>query len=257
MTQLTLFENPRFSAASGAIGLVFFAMVGTLFLLTQHLQFVLGFSPLEAGVRIMPVATVVVAAPLSARLNERFGTKIVVSAGLAIATIGLALYAGTASVTGYLPVGISLAILGLGMGTAMAPATDSIMGSLPQGKAGVGSAMNFATRQVGGALGVAILGSLLAATYSAAMEPAVAALPDEAAAVASDSIGGAQRVAAELGEEGVPLVVSSRVAFVEGMQAALWVALGVALIGSAVTWLFLPAREQAPVPVEVDSSRSM
>jgi MFS family permease len=256
MTQLTLFENARFSAASGALGLVFFAMVGTLFLLSQHLQFVLGFTPLGAGVRIMPVATVIVAAPMSARLNERFGTKVVVSAGLAISTIGLVLFAGTASVTDYLPVGISLAILGLGMGTAMAPATDSIMGSLPPDKAGVGSAMNFATRQVGGALGVAILGSLLAATYSAAMEPAVVGLPDDVADVASDSIGGAQRVAAELGEEGAALVASSREAFAEGLQTALWVAVGVALVGAAVTWLFLPARERVPALVQIDSPRT-
>jgi EmrB/QacA subfamily drug resistance transporter len=242
MLRLEFFENPRFSAASVAITLVFFAMFGTVFLLTQYLQFVLGYTPLEAGVRVMPVATMIVAAPLSARLTERFGTKRVVSAGLAIVAIAMSVVATITIDSGYGHIAWALALLGAGMGTAMAPATDSIMGSLPLAKAGIGSAMNDTTRQIGGALGVAILGSVLASIYSSSMAPVVANLPDQAAAVAGDSIGGAIAVASQIGDAGRALVDAANSAFIEGMQSSVWVAAAVALFGAIITWLFLPAR---------------
>jgi EmrB/QacA subfamily drug resistance transporter len=242
MLRLSFFENPRFSAASGAIALVFFSMFGTVFLLTQYLQFVLGFTPLEAGFRVMPIATMLIAAPLSARLTERFGTKIVVSSGLLIVGIAMSLLALVTIDSGYGHVALALSILGIGMGTAMAPATDSIMGSLPLAKAGVGSAMNDTTRQVGGALGVAVLGSILASSYGASMEPVVAPLPAEAAKIASDSIGGALAVAARVGDVAAPLVEAARSAYIEGMQSSVWVAVACVLLGALLTWLFLPAR---------------
>jgi EmrB/QacA subfamily drug resistance transporter len=255
MLQLSFFENPRFSAASIAITLVFFAMFGTVFLNTQYLQFVLGFSPLEAGFRVMPVATMIVAAPLSARLAERFGTKRVVATGLTIVAVAMSILATITVDTGYGRVAVALAILGAGMGTAMAPATESIMGSLPLAKAGVGSAMNDTTRQIGGALGVAILGSILASSYSNAMTPVVANLPGEAAQIAGDSIGGAVAVASQIGDAGAQLVEAASAAFIGGMEIAVWVAAGVALLGAIVTWLYLPARplevvDQATVSVD-------
>jgi len=242
MLQLSFFENPRFSAASVAITLVFFAMFGTVFLNTQYLQFVLGFSPLEAGFRVMPVATMIVAAPLSARFAERFGTKRVVTTGLLIVAVAMSILATITVDTGYGRVAIALAILGAGMGTAMAPATESIMGSLPLAKAGVGSAMNDTTRQIGGALGVAILGSILASSYGSDMAPVVANLPGEAAQIAGDSIGGAVAVASQIGEAGARLVETASAAFIGGMEVAVWVAAGVVLIGALITYLFLPAR---------------
>jgi Na+/melibiose symporter-like transporter len=245
MLRLEFFENPRFSAASVAITLVFFAMFGTVFLLTQYLQFVLGYTPLEAGFRVMPVATMIVAAPLSARLTERFGTKRVVAAGLVVVATAMSILALIDVESGYPHVALALVFLGAGMGTAMAPATDSIMGSLPLAKSGVGSAMNDTTRQVGGALGVAILGSILASNYSSAMTPAVAALPPQAGEIASDSIGGAVAVASQIGEAGAALFQVASEAFIDGMTSAVWVAAGVALVGAVVTWLYLPAR---PLP---------
>jgi EmrB/QacA subfamily drug resistance transporter len=242
MLQLSFFENPRFSAASVAITLVFFAMFGTVFLNTQYLQFVLGFTPLEAGFRVMPVATMIVAAPLSARFTERFGTKRVVTTGLVIVAAAMSILATITVDTGYGRVAVALAILGAGMGTAMAPATESIMGSLPLAKAGVGSAMNDTTRQIGGALGVAILGSVLASSYSASMAPVVADLPAEAAAVAGDSVGGATAVASQIGAAGGPLLEAAGAAFIDGMGIAVWVAAAVALLGAVVTGVFLPAR---------------
>ena len=242
MLQMSFFRNPRFSAASASITLVFFAMFGTVFLIAQYLQFVLGYTPFQAGLRVMPVATLIIAAPLSARLTEKFGSKIVVTAGLLIVATALAVLAGVDVADGYGRVALAISIMGLGMGTTMAPATESIMGSLPLAKAGVGSAMNDTTRQVGGALGVAVLGSVLASTYSAAMTPVVAGLPAPAADLALDSVGGAARVAAQLGEAGAGLLNSAASAFVDGMGNAVLTAAGVALVGAGVAAIFLPSR---------------
>ncbi|MGB8360526.1 MAG: DHA2 family efflux MFS transporter permease subunit [Acidimicrobiia bacterium] len=254
MLKLSFFENPRFSAAAAAITLVFFAMFGTIFMLTQYLQFVLGYTPLEAGFRVMPVATMVIAAPLSARLTEKFGTKVVVATGLAIVAGAMAILALINDASGYGHVALAISLLGIGMGSAMAPATDSVMGSLPLAKAGVGSAMNDTTRQIGGALGVAILGSVMASSYSATMEPLVTRLPAEAAAAASDSIGGAMAVAAQIGDAAAPIVEAAKSAFIDAMGTAIWVAVGVALLGSILTAMFLPARPRDTVGAETAAS---
>jgi EmrB/QacA subfamily drug resistance transporter len=121
MLRMEFFRNPRFSAASGAITLVFFALFGWVFLLTQHLQFVLGYTPFEAGLRILPVAALIVAAPLSARLVEGIGTKVVVSAGLVVVATGLWLLSTAEVASGYGLVAWSLAVTGTGFGLTMAP----------------------------------------------------------------------------------------------------------------------------------------
>lgn len=241
MLDIRFFENPRFSAASMSITMVFFALFGSIFLLTQHLQFILGYTPLQAGIRLMPVATLVVAAPLSARLVEKLGTKIVVAGGLTIVAAALFLLSTVSAGSGYGHVALSISILGLGMGFTMTPATDSIMGSLPLGKAGVGSAMNDTTRQVGGALGVAVLGSIYASSYSHAMTSAVRGLPAAAATQATNSIGKAVAVASQLGPRGAQLVGAARDAFVNSMGTAVTVAAAVALLGAVISALFLPA----------------
>jgi Na+/melibiose symporter-like transporter len=246
MLKLEFFRNPRFSAASGAIALVFFAMFGTIFVLTQYLQFVLGFTPLQAGIRILPISTMIIAAPIAARVVERVGTKIVVTSGLVVVAGSLAWLATATIDSGYSHVAVTLALLGIGMGAAMAPSTESIMGAVPLAKSGVGSAMNDTTRQVGGALGVAVLGSILASSFGSAMTPVVSGLPPEAADIASDSIGGALRVASQLGDAGGPLVTAARQAFVDGMSAGVWVAAGIALFGAIVTGLYLPAKALTP-----------
>jgi EmrB/QacA subfamily drug resistance transporter len=248
MLQIGLFRNPRFSAASAAITLVFFALFGTIFVLQQHLQFVLGYDALEAGSRLLPVATLVLAAPLAARLSERVGTKAVVTAGLVVVTTGLWLISRVEVADGYAPVAWSLAVLGLGMGATMAPATASVMGSLPLAKAGVGSAMNDTTRQVGGALGVAVLGSVLSSSYRDAVAPALAGLPGQAAAAAHDSLGAALGVAGSLGAAGGTLAQAARGAFVDAMGDVALVAAAAALLGALITLVLLPARGRARAP---------
>jgi EmrB/QacA subfamily drug resistance transporter len=253
MLRLEFFRNPRFSAGATAITMVFFALFGSVFLLTQYLQFVLVYTPLEAGLRLLPVAALIVAAPTSARLAEKIGTKLVVAAGLFTVAIALFLLSSVEANSGYGIVAASVAILGAGMGLTMAPATESIMGSLPLAKAGVGSAMNDTTRMVGGALGVAVLGSVMASSYASAIVPALSGLPAQAAGAAGNSIGGASLVAVQLGSAGRALLNASRSAYVEAMGSALLIAVGVAALGAVLVLLFLPAHgkdRHEPAPAE-------
>jgi EmrB/QacA subfamily drug resistance transporter len=242
MLPMGFFRDPRFSAASGAIAMAFFALFGSVFLLTQHLQFVLGYTPLQAGVRILPVAALAVAAPLAARLTEGIGAKLVVAAGLLVVAGALWVLSTVQLGDGYGRVAAALALLGIGMGLVVAPATESIMGSVPLAKAGVGSAMNDTTRQVGGALGVAVLGSILAASYGAAIQPTLRGAPPQVAQTAGDSIGAAATIAAQLGPQGRGLLEAARSAFIQGMGDALQVGAGVAALAALPVLLFLPAR---------------
>lgn len=244
MLHMSFFSNPRFSAASVAITLIFFALFGSVFVLTQHLQFVLGYSALEAGIRIIPFATLVVAAPMAARVVELIGTKAVVAAGLAIVGVGLALIANVDIGDGYAPIGWSLAMIGFGMGTTMAPATDSIMGSLPLAKAGVGSAMNDTTRMVGGALGVAVIGSALASSYGSAIGPAATHLLPSTAAVAGDSVGAGLEVARSMGPAAGDFARAVRSAFVDAMGDALLIAISVVAFGALIVVAWLPSRSR-------------
>jgi EmrB/QacA subfamily drug resistance transporter len=247
MLDVGVFTNPRFSAASLSVALVFFAMTGVLFVLIQHLQFVLGYTPLQAGYRLLPIGTVMVAAPLSAPLVNRVGTKAAVVSGMLTNALALWILSTVSASSGYAPVAAALAVIGVGQGLAMAPATSSIMGSLPAAKAGVGSAINNTIRQVGSALGVAVLGSVLSARYASSITPVLHGLPAPTAAAARRSVGAATQVAARLGPSGTALLAASRSAFVAGMGTALLVGLGFVLAGALVALLFLPSRPPSVV----------
>jgi EmrB/QacA subfamily drug resistance transporter len=257
MLDVRFFANRRFSAANVAITLVFFAMFGQMFLGTQYLQTVLGFSALESGVRMLPMALLMVGlAPLAPRLVERVGTKLVVGSGLLVAAAGLVVV-GTVPVNdGYVHILIGFCLVSGGMAMTMAPATESIMGSLPRAKAGVGSAMNDTTRQMGGALGVAVLGSVFATIYRPGMADRLAGtgLSNEQLTRAQDSIGGALQVAGELPDRAsaANLIAIAKQQFVDGMHLAIVVAIAVVLLASLIVFLFLPARAHDHVPQVVD-----
>ena len=205
MLDMSFFKNPRFSAANLAITLTFLAMFGSMFLMTQYWQFVHGYSPLEAGVRLIPFAmTMMVTAPLSARFVEKIGTKAVVTSGLTIVTLALLLLSFIKPHTSYPVVLGFMCLMAVGMGLTMAPATESVMGSLPREKAGVGSAVNDTTRQMGGALGVAIIGTMVASVYSSGVGSVAGSfgLTPEQTSVAQGSLGGAlAKVAPQLGDQ--------------------------------------------------------
>ncbi|MDI3342068.1 MAG: MFS transporter [Sphaerobacter sp.] len=255
MFDTALFKNRRFSAASLSVTMVFFGLFGSTFFLTQHMQFVLGYDTLQTGVRMIPVALgIAVAAPLSARLTARFGAKVMVTSGLTIVALGLGLMSTATVTSGYGLVATFMIVAGAGMGLAMTPATDAVMGAVPKDNAGVGSAVNDTTRQVGGALGVAVLGSLLATNYRDGMRAPASALPPEVAKVARDSVGAALEITARLGDAAAAqaLANAAKLAFVDAMDTTLLVGMAVTLLGAAIALLFLPARAdddgRAPEP---------
>ena len=252
MLDVRFFRNPRFTAASGSITLIFFAMFGSIFLLTQYFQFVLGYSPLEAGVRLLPMAgTMMVAAPLSPKLVHRIGTKRTVVIGLLLVSAALLSMTLLQVDSSYWAIAWRLVVMAAGMGLVMAPATESVMGSLPLAKAGVGSAVNDTTRQVGGALGVAVIGSVLSSTYGAAVVDFFAGTPAPPGAVeaAQSQLGAVASVAETMGSQPFPgaadlateLVSTANQAFVSGMHWGVVVAATATLIGAAMAARFLPA----------------
>jgi predicted MFS family arabinose efflux permease len=154
MLDVTLFRNPAFSAACGAVTLTMFALFGTVFYVSFYLQYVRDYTPLEAGVRLLPVAiALAVFAPRSAGLVQRFGAKVVCAGGLTLITLSFSGYLLVESGTSIWYVEVLLFLQGLGMANVVAPATTSIMSTLPRDRAGAGSAVNTTVRQVGGALG--------------------------------------------------------------------------------------------------------
>jgi EmrB/QacA subfamily drug resistance transporter len=246
LLDLSLFRDARFSAASGSITLVFFAMAGMIFALSQYLQFVLGYSPLQAALRLLPVAvTSTVAALASTRLVDHLGRRIMVGGGLTLAALGFLVLSHVGDVGGYGIVAFSQCLLGLGIGCATAPATGSIMDAVPPAKAGVGSAVNDTTREVGGALGVAVLGSVLASLYSSGMTGAVRGLPGAAAAAARDSLPGAVEAARALGKGGAALGSAANAAFTSAMSTTLIVGAAVAMMGAVLAFVFVPGPRAA------------
>jgi EmrB/QacA subfamily drug resistance transporter len=246
MLPVEFFKNPRFSAGSGSVTLAFFALFGTTLLLVQYQQLVRGYDALGSGIRVMPVAVALVAfAPRSAGLAAKFGTKRVVATGLVVLSITLASLRLFEVGTPYWKLGLVYFFMGAGMAHVVAPATEAIMGALPRNRAGVGSAVNDTTRQVGGALGVAILGSLLSSAYAAHVKPVIAGLPEGARAEARDSIGKTMQVAYETygpnSPEAMRIVEGARVAFTDAMGTVALVAAGFALLGALAVVLFLPA----------------
>ena len=239
MLDTAFFKNPRFTAASSGITLVFFAMFGATFLLTEYLQFTLGYSPLGAGVCLLPWAGVMmVTSANSSRIVERFGTKRTVATGLATVGVALLLLTGV-PVHGHFVTDVMwrMMLMAAGMGLVMAPATESIMGSLPRAKAGVGSAVNDTTRQVGGALGVAIIGSVMSSVYQDRVAKAISGrgLTRPVAEQIRSSLGGAIAVAHGIGgPTGALIEASAKSAFVAGLHLAVLVGAAAAFIGAII-----------------------
>lgn len=244
MLNLSFFANRRFSGGATAIGIAFFSLFGVVFVLTQYLQFVQGYTALEAGIRTAPIAIgMIIGSSLAPRVVEKIGTTRVVSTGLVVLALTLASYSMLTPDTSYWFVGAALMVQATAMGTIMAPSTDAVMGAVPRAKAGVASATNDVARQVAGAMGVAIVGSALNSAYSGRMVDAVAQLPGDAAAAASNSIGAAIGVAAKMPAElGTQLATAARHAFVDSMGLAVFIGSGAALLGAFLVARYMPAQ---------------
>ena len=255
MLPMELFRNRRFSVGAATITLTFFCMFGLFFVLTQYLQFVLGFTPFKAGLATLPLAAMlIIFAPRSAGFVVRWGQARVQAFGLTMVAIGLLVMAALTPSSSYGWVALALVIMGIGMACTTAPATSAIVTSVPLSKSGVGSAVNDTTREVGGALGIAVLGSLVSSGYRATMANNVAGLPGASAAVARDSIGGAFNVAKVAGPLGDQLNAAASAAFTDSMSTALIAAAVVALAAAAIVLKFFPRtpQELSSEPVELN-----
>jgi EmrB/QacA subfamily drug resistance transporter len=244
MLDLRLFRNPRFSVASLSMSLAFFSLFGAIFGLTQFLQFAKDYSPLQAGAAMVPLALgLMLGATRSTKLADRFGITRVVAGGLLGLGATLTTTLAWTSDMPYWPIGLWFFFGALSMGCIMGPATGSVMGAVPKEKAGVASAMNDVTRQVGGSLGTAVIGSLVASFYSSRVADAASGLPSGAQTAVKDSIGSADAVAARLpADQGASLAHSAASAFTDALGLGLGAAAVAALAAAVIVIRRLPAR---------------
>jgi EmrB/QacA subfamily drug resistance transporter len=253
MLDVRLFRNPRFTAASGSITIAFFCLAGFTFLVTQYFQFIKSYSPLGTGVRLLPVASsIAIAAIVGTKLAVRIGNKAVVASGLALWGVALLWISTVSASTSYIEIVGQMILGGGGLGLITAPATEAILGAVPTEKAGVGSAVNDATRLFGAALGVAVIGSVAATLYGTRLGTTIPPdVPLQAATAAKGSIGGALVAAQGLQDAGLAgsaqsLTAAAVDAFLHSLAGSLRLAGAIALGGSVMAAALLPSRPQAP-----------
>ena len=259
MLDMRLFADRSFSSGSIALSMLFLALAGTSFLQAQYLQFVLGYTPLVAGAALVPAAVGMVSGTgVGAHLAAMLGGRMAVVTGIITAGLGVVLQATLIDGTSYLPTGIGLLLFGLGAGIAMPSATELIMSTLPPERAGVGSAVNDTVREVGGALGIAIIGSIAASAYSSNLSGHLGGVPEEVQAVATDNLGAALEVSNHLGAQGGDLAAAAREAFTTSMSSSLWVGVALVAVAALVAWARLPKHHPTgPAPAAVEHARAV
>jgi fucose permease len=235
-----------FTGANIALTLIAFSMFGVFFFMSQFLQTVQNYTALESGVRLLPMAVAAfIGAVSSAKIAQKLGTKLTVAIGILIAASGFFYFYRIATVNvSYLDIAIGMCITSLGMGVTMSPATNSIMGSIPVDEAGVGSAMNDTTRQIGGALGVAILGTLFNSTYALRIDNSLGkTLPADALTVIRGGIQGAHYLASKQAPAIGQLIISKAdEAFTYSMAHTLLTACIIMTVAAVVVLLIVPTR---------------
>ncbi|HTO00953.1 MAG TPA: DHA2 family efflux MFS transporter permease subunit, partial [Microthrixaceae bacterium] len=241
MLDVRLFRIRSFGASSLILTMVFFALMGTFFSLTQLLQLAWGYSALEAAIRLLPIsAAMMIAAPQSANMAERFGKSRVVGFGMGLVAVGIFMISRVGVHPGYPLLVSGASIMAFGMGLAMSPTTDLLMSSVPRKNAGMGSAMNDTTRELGGSLGVAIFGSLLASKYVSGLSDLLPSLPAEAREFVGGSLGGAMSVASKDPVHGKAILETATQAWVDGLRLSLLIASVIVACAGVLAWRLLP-----------------
>jgi EmrB/QacA subfamily drug resistance transporter len=233
-----LFRLRGFGAGTASITVQFFAFFGFVFVILQYLQLVLGYSPLQAGLALAPMAAMMMLlSPHVPRVVDRFGPARIAPIGLLLMAGGFALFSTVGVNSGYLRLLIGVLMLGTGLALATTPATTAIVSSLPPNKQGVASAVNDAAREVGGALGIAVLGSALTGRYRTGLASTVAHLPPNVAGHAKAALAAALAIAKQLGPKGAELAAHAQVSFVDGLGLAMIIAAAsVAAVAAFVFW---------------------
>jgi EmrB/QacA subfamily drug resistance transporter len=264
MLDVSLFRNPRFTAASASVTVTFFGLAGFSFLITQYFQFFKRYAPLSTGVHLLPVALAVgVMSVLGTQLAVRLGTKQVVTLGL-VCLAGFFAWVSRASVaTSYLEIAGQMILGGTGVGLVSAPATEAIMGVVPMAKAGIGSAVNDATRLLGSVLGVAVVGSVFASIYSNRLTHRLpAGLAPRLARTAHQSVGGALNIANHTGLTGHPALgkavhAATSSAFFDGFSISCLVVASVSAAGAIVALMLLPAHPALPADPQAERALAL
>ena len=254
LLDIKVFRDMRVTAATSSIFIAFFSLFGFTFLVTQYFQFVRGYDPFESGLRTVPFAVGAgITAPIAARLSLRFGPKRVVPVGLlfmGVAQLGASTFSAGSAYFG--PVVASMVVMACGLSLVTSPSSESVMGSLPREMAGVGSAINDIGREVGGTLGVAIIGSVFATTYAPRVLELLTplGLPLPAVTAAESSVGAAFAVSEQVGSPALAGTIRdvASTSFLDGFQAACTTVGVVAILGAFLAYRFLPARAASPMP---------
>jgi EmrB/QacA subfamily drug resistance transporter len=244
-----LFRDPRLSTAAAAIMLVFFAMSGVYFFISFYMQNVRGYSPLHAGLLTIPLATgQLLLSTRSAALVRRFGAKIVCTSGLLVVATALIGYHFLGTATPIWHLEVIFFLQGAGMGTVMPTATEAVMSVVPRNRGGAGSAITNTCRQVAVALGVAVLGSILATAYRSHLRPQLAALPPALRGEATQSIAATQAIAQHLGADGSRLLTGASASFVHAMHVTSLISVVIAVLGAGAMAIWMPGRRAAHAP---------
>jgi EmrB/QacA subfamily drug resistance transporter len=244
MLDMRLFKDRRFGVSSLGMTLVFLTMFGFFFVVSQLFQLVLGYGSFESGLRMLPIMPVmIIFSTRAASLVQRFGARTVVTAGMVLTASGVFILSFLNASSGYGHVLIGMFVMASGMGLTMTPMTELIMSSVPRDKAGVGSAMNDTTREVGTTLGVAVLGSILSSGYTSNLGPVVAALPAPARQTAEGSLAGALGVAHEIGgTQGAAIIDAAKSAWADGLHLSMLIGAGIVLLAAAIAARYLPGK---------------
>ena len=252
MLPVSLFADRRLSVGSGVITLGFFCAFGLFFLSTLYMQYVLGYSTLTTGLATLPWAVaIVIVAPRSAALGEKLGSGRVIAGGFAIIAVAFGLLTTLDVNSPYILLGAAFALMGAGMGCVFAPATGNIMAAVPLDKAGVGSAVNDTTRELGAALGVAVLGTVIGSIYRSGLDLSSSNLTTAQADEAKESIGGAVHVAGSLPDGGGALLTQAHEAFVDAFRVTNAISMAITIAVGAVVLATL--RRDKPAPNSADA----
>jgi EmrB/QacA subfamily drug resistance transporter len=250
-----LFRFRGFSTGSSALLVMFMALFGLMIIVMLYLQLILGYSALRAAVALLPMTVVIIPiAAGAAPLSERYGQRVVSGGGLAISAVAFLTFSLLGPTSGFGLVLLAQVLLGIGIGLSTTPATNAIVSSLPPAKQGVASAVNDTTREIGTALGIALMGSMFNSGYRGAIVGHLGGLPAEVAAKAKQAPAIALALASKMGRPGLGLVAATRDSFASGMRLSMYVGAGLLLAGAAFVWAHGPSRQQQHAEDIVDLS---
>lgn len=241
MLDLRLFKNRSFSVSALSVTLVFFALMGIFFSMSQLFQLIMGYGAMESSLRMLPIMLIMMlSAPFVPNIVAKFGARRTVVTGLAMVSVSFFAMAQWPTHPSYWHVLGTMMVMMSGMSLTMTPATNMLMSAVPRNRAGMGSAMNNTARELGGALGIAVLGAVLGSVYSNKIAAAVSGLPEKAQDIASNSLAGALSIAEELGAPGKALADAASSAWMQGLSQAMLIAAVIVALAAIAAFLWLP-----------------